>query len=144
MSVLTWPVPLRFDPDRTRREKRVRSRVADAPKHGPRLLCAACRCLVTYAIQRVSIDGAHEHCRTNPEGVIYRIGCYREAIGCTPLGRGTLEFTWFAGYAWRVALCKNCGAHLGWRFDAAADHFFGLIVDRLTMEQQASEDSAGR
>jgi hypothetical protein len=145
MGVLTWPLPLLFDPDRSkRRESRVRARVADVPKHEPRLLCASCRHVVTYAIQRMAIDGAHEHCRTNPEGMTYRFGCYHEANGCAPLGRGTLDFTWFVGYAWRVALCKNCSTHLGWRFDAAADHFYALILDRLVTEQQGNDDSAGR
>jgi len=145
MDALAWPLPLLFDPDKSpRREKRVRAQVADVPKHEPRLLCAACRDVVTYPIHRISIQGSHEHRRTNPEGLSYGIGCYREAAGCSPIGRGTLEFTWFAGYAWRVALCKNCGVHLGWRFDAVGDHFFGLILDRLVKEQPAGEESAGR
>jgi hypothetical protein len=141
MDALVWP-PLLFDPDRSkRREKRVRSRVADVPKHEPRLLCAACRHIITYPIQRVSIQGKHEHCCTNPLGVSYHVGCYHEAAGCMSVGRGTLEFTWFGGYAWRIALCKNCGEHVGWRFDAVGDYFYALILDRLISEQAADDSS---
>ncbi|XP_022788151.1 uncharacterized protein LOC111328060 isoform X3 [Stylophora pistillata] len=27
------------------------------------------------------------------------------------------EHSWFPGYAWRVAVCPQCGAHMGWSFE---------------------------
>jgi hypothetical protein len=139
-SILGWPLPLYFDPERDRkREKRVRATVADQPKREPRLLCAACQQLVTYPIQRITMNGQHEHACTNPQGMTFHIGCFREASGCTTVGEATPEFTWFAGFAWRVALCAQCRTHLGWRFDSASDHFYGLILSRLL---SVNDDSA--
>ncbi|XP_031843037.1 E3 ubiquitin ligase component cereblon [Nomia melanderi] len=28
------------------------------------------------------------------------------------------EYTWFPGYAWTIAMCKNCNSHMGWKFTA--------------------------
>lgn len=27
------------------------------------------------------------------------------------------EHSWFPGYAWRLAVCPQCGAHVGWSFE---------------------------
>lgn len=27
------------------------------------------------------------------------------------------EHSWFPGYAWRLAVCPQCGAHMGWTFE---------------------------
>jgi len=78
------------------------------------------------------VQGAHEHRCTNPHNITYHIGCFREATGCAVSGEATTEYTWFPGYAWRIALCANCHAHLGWRFQSRDDYFHGLIMARLT------------
>jgi len=78
------------------------------------------------------VDGAHAHTFANPEGIVFEIGCYRDAWGCGYLGPLSPEFTWFAGYVWRIAVCSNCLVHLGWRFSSPDGHFFhGLITNRL-------------
>jgi hypothetical protein len=143
-QALTWPLPLCFDPERDgKREKRVRSTVADQPKREPRLLCAACRQLITYPIHRMSVHGCHEHRCTNPHGIRYRIGCFRDASGCNAVGEETSAFTWFPGYAWRIGLCANCQAHVGWRFQRTGDYFYGLILDHLIVDEQSTGDSGG-
>lgn len=114
-----------------RREKKRAPGAADRVKEEKRLFCAQCRNPVTRQDERIPVNGAHEHTCTNPHGFTFRIGCFREANGCAALGEATPEHTWFAGYAWKVALCANCGVQLGWRYQAA-DRFHGLILDRLT------------
>lgn len=43
-----------------------------------------------------------------------------------------MVWTWFPGRAWRIALCRGCGVHLGWSFEKEAmPPFFGLVKDRL-------------
>jgi hypothetical protein len=67
----------------------------------------------------------------NPGGWVYELGCFLEAPGCRSEGEPTEEHTWFAGHAWRIALCVECGTHLGWRFDGTSGAFWGLILERL-------------
>jgi len=97
-----------------------------------RLFCALCRHPVTHQEERVPVNGSHEHTCTNPGGYTFGIGCFREAGGCIAIGEATEAHTWFKGYAWRIAICASCEHHLGWRFEGPADHFHGLILDRLT------------
>jgi hypothetical protein len=97
------------------------------------IVCAACGQRVTREQDRLVVNGAHEHAFTNPHGIHYRIGCFRDAPGCSELGPATDEWTWFSGYRWRVAVCTSCGMHLGWTYHSLSDldRFFGLILARL-------------
>jgi hypothetical protein len=74
----------------------------------------------------------------NPYGHMRVILTAKEARSVIAEGEGTTEFTWFAGYAWRVLYCASCRAHLGWLFEAAgADdgdspaRFYGLLREAL-------------
>jgi len=101
-----------------------------------RLYCAACRAWVTREAWRIAIADSHAHTFTNPAGFTFDIGCFTEAPGARGAGPATDEFTWFAGYRWRIAVCAGCGAHLGWVFAGAGEPsaFHGLILDRLVAE----------
>ena len=94
------------------------------------VLCAHCGHGITSPGERISIDGRHLHVFTNPDGIIFEIGCFRTAPGCREIGPAVREHTWFPGCAWRVALCANCGIHLGWAY-VGRDNFYGLILERL-------------
>lgn len=107
---------------------------AQAPETRPRrvIRCAACDSPVAWPEQAIEVQGTHRHQCTNPHGLSFVIACYRRAAGCGPIGQATTEWSWFRGFAWRIGLCRGCGAHLGWRYDAQdVEPFFGLIVDRL-------------
>jgi len=68
----------------------------------------------------------------NPAGFTFHIGCFAEAIGCVTRGPPSLEYAWFPGFAWRLALCGQCTCQLGWHFRSDdGESFFGLILDRL-------------
>lgn len=122
-----------FDPQNAKKRKEdVDTRLAEKARQEKRLFCAACRHPVTHQDERISVQGGHEHTFTNPHGVVYRIGCFREAAGCTAIGAATTEDTWFKGYAWSVAVCAHCRAHLGWCFQTEGEYFHGLIANRLT------------
>jgi len=109
--------------------------VQDARK--TRLYCAQCRHAITDQDERVAKQGSAEHTFANPYGMVFSIACFRKAPGCAASGAPTSQHTWFAGYAWRIAICARCSVHLGWAYTSAGDGFYGLIVDRL------SADSAG-
>ena len=120
------------------REQRLGIGVEDEAKKEKRLFCTACRHPVTHQDERIEVNGAHQHGRTNPGGYTFEIGCFREAAGCMAPGEATEAHTWFKGYGWRIALCASCEQHLGWRFQAPADSFHGLILRRLTCAGGAS------
>jgi hypothetical protein len=133
MAIALIPGLLLFDPVTEENSKeKTKAKPDTRPKKEKRLFCAACRHPITHQDERIIVQGGHEHRFTNPQGIRYHVGCFREAAGCAAAGEATAEYTWFKGYAWRIAYCTHCHAHLGWRFQSDADYFHGLIVDRLT------------
>ena len=95
------------------------------------LVCRKCRAHVTENRHAVAINGNHLHTFFNPAGIVFEIRCFSQARGCVVHGEATGEFSWFAGYVWRYALCGNCLAHLGWKYESRENSFFGLIKDKL-------------
>lgn len=106
----------------------------DAPREAERVYhCAVCATLVTRSRWEIAVDGAHERALFNRAGRLFRVVCFQEAPGAAAIGEPSDDFTWFRGFAWRIALCRTCRAHLGWRFDDTAPTrgFFGLIKSAL-------------
>ena len=72
---------------------------------------------------------------TNPHGLRFEVLTLGVVRNVTLVGPPTAEFSWFAGYAWSIASCTTCRAHLGWRFDAVdggePGQFYGLIRTSL-------------
>jgi hypothetical protein len=100
------------------------------------LHCLACGNRVTRQADRIEVSGAHEHSCTNPYGIRFHIGCFREAPGVAGIGESSGAHTWFPGYCWRIVVCGHCSTHLGWGFHSmGGDRFFGLILDRLSLSQ---------
>ena len=101
------------------------------------IFCRQCRHIITFPSEVRIVGGSHLHSFANPQGIVYEIGCYNHAVGCGYVGPPSMEFTWFSGYSWRIAICNRCQVHLGWRFSNADGHMFhGLITGRLTEGQQ--------
>lgn len=101
-------------------------------KDDARLLCATCGHVITSRDQRISVAGSHHHTFTNPMGLVFEIGCFRDAPGCGQTGSATEDWTWFDGFSWRIAVCSHCRSHLGWSYQSEhSEGFFGLIADRL-------------
>ncbi len=107
------------------------SRHREAPESRGSLVCIVCRALVTSRASGISMSGSHAHNFVNPHGIEFRIGCFADAPGCVGRGEESSYWTWFAGFTWQIALCRACGAHLGWVFRSPDASFFGLILDRL-------------
>lgn len=95
------------------------------------IFCKACGMVITSRNLRVAVAGSHSHAFFNPAGIAFEIGCFKSAPGCRVTGAATDEFTWFAGYHWRFASCRQCKAHLGWFYEMAEHAFFGLILTSL-------------
>ena len=94
-------------------------------------ICAFCAHIITSPDDAIAVDGSVAHTFTNPAGVTFDIGCFREAPGCSTVGEPTGEFTWFPGFMWSYAVCSRCRAHMGWFYRSGASSFYGLILDNL-------------
>jgi hypothetical protein len=95
-----------------------------------------CKRAITTSAAAIEVSGAHEHLFTNPHGDTFRIGCFKDASGLKKYGPSTLEFTWFAGYAWQIEMCANCRNQLGWRYRSSGQAFHGLILDSLVEREE--------
>jgi hypothetical protein len=124
-----------FEPGREdERETVIVRQTTTAKRREEHLVCVACGHRITSEAERIAVAGAHAHTFTNPHGLSFHIGCFRAAAGCRDEGPGSYDYTWFAGYAWSVAVCAQCGSHLGWRYrNSGGDGFFGLILQRLEL-----------
>ncbi len=100
-------------------------------RSSPVIVCRNCLFSVTDPEQRMTMEGAFLHTFANPHGHVFEIGCFSRAPGCVEGSASSMEFTWFAGYAWQVGICGSCATHLGWIFTADTRRFYGLILDRL-------------
>ncbi|GAB7079328.1 cereblon family protein [Megalodesulfovibrio paquesii] len=94
------------------------------------LRCRRCNAPVTSRDAAVEVSGRHAHVCCNPAGLVFEIRCFAMAKGCAAIGLPSSAFTWFARYSWQISVCRQCRAHLGWKFTGPTQ-FFGLIVDRL-------------
>ncbi|CAJ1353918.1 unnamed protein product, partial [Effrenium voratum] len=99
---------------------------------GASLRCRACGVRVAELRHHT---GSSRH--FNPHGFLFHIGAFSQA--CADLvGPATLADTWFPGYAWRLAACRGCEAHLGWRYESSGKAgFWGLIWTRLREDSGA-------
>jgi hypothetical protein len=93
--------------------------------------CASCGAEIARSRDRIALDGALTRTFVNPEGVEFVITGFAKASGCAEVSGPSAYWSWFPGCAWQVSVCRNCSAHLGWRFTGAAA-FHGLILSRLT------------
>jgi len=95
------------------------------------VFCRVCSHQITTAQKAFSVDGSQIHTFFNPAGIVFEISCFTLAPGCIIEGEASSNFSWFAGYTWRVAFCGNCFTHLGWFFESGDSTFFGLILKKL-------------
>ena len=111
--------------------RQLEHRVGAREDSGRVLVCAGCLHAITTASARIEMSDSHAHTFSNPHGFVFHIACFAAAPGCEARSDSSTEYSWFPGYAWRVAVCRGCGEHLGWLFAGGDVSFHGLIVDRL-------------
>jgi cereblon len=116
----------------------------DAPERADesaRYVCRACRTPITDGSAVFGPGGAPAvQVFTNPEGRVCQVLTVTQARDLLLVGPATSEYTWFPGYAWRVALCGRCTTHLGWRYEAlqgaAPAIFYGLLLSELIEQRE--------
>jgi hypothetical protein len=105
-----------------------------------RWLCARCATKITDAFAVFGHGGAAPvQVFTNPAGRVCQVLTVTRAESLALVGPATREYSWFPGFAWRVALCAKCALHLGWSFEggdgAEPARFFGLLVSALVEQR---------
>lgn len=108
-----------------------------SPEEEEYIICRQCRQAITRPVERMAMQGSHQHTFANPHGIVFEIGCFKDVTGCGYAGAATDEFSWFAGYSWRLCFCSMCLTHLGWIFSSnAGDGFHALILDRIIQPEK--------
>lgn len=96
------------------------------------LLCVHCGHVITSRQHASDINGQHVYCFRNPAGTEFVIGCFDKADGCTVIGPAESRWSWFPPHHWSMALCRQCGNHLGWHYGTgSAAGFYGLVLKLL-------------
>ena len=98
--------------------------------------CSSCGGLITHSDRLASLSGRSRHLFVNPSGIEFDFQIFNSCPGAVAFGEATEEHTWFAGYAWRMAFCRQCGQHLGWYYEGISrarrpTGFWGILVSRL-------------
>jgi hypothetical protein len=98
--------------------------------------CIACGGMVTYSDRLLRVGASTRHLFVNPSGVQCDFHTFYSCPGAIPHGPATEVHTWFPGYRWRMAFCRQCGQHLGWHYEAVSlterpHAFWGVLVGHL-------------
>ena len=101
------------------------------PSDDKKVFCRKCHGTVADIQDRIRINNSDYHLFSNPLGIYFRVLCFSRADGVFTITEYVEEHTWFSGYSWSIALCRNCNAHLGWHYKSGDSVFYGLIADRL-------------
>lgn len=136
----TWRYYLFERETSTEKQTGVLDQDDDVLEHGKAVRCTYCQTVITYQGNAKQIQGQHVHSFVNPGGYTFTIGCFSRAW-CKIMGLPMQEWSWFNAYTWQYALCPQCQEHLGWFYRCSTDDssFYGLILDRLIIEQSASD-----
>ncbi len=93
-------------------------------------LCIVCNKKITSDKNRFEINNESEFQFVNPAGLYFDIITFIEAEGCRITGEPIIEYTWFPGHTWQLAVCSRCSTQLGWKYEGRYS-FYGLIKARL-------------
>jgi cereblon len=112
-------------------------------------ICKRCRNKIAiyndiFAMSKDSVNA--NYC--NPAGYIHETLTVTKTLdgAVRMVDRASVEFSWFPGYAWQIAICSNCQTHVGWRFIAVVNKnlrprvFFGLSCKSLLVNAENDED----
>ena len=98
--------------------------------------CFGCRGLVTYSDRLIRVNTSDRHLFVNPASVECDFRTFSDCPGALAHGGAIAAHTWFPGYRWRMAFCRQCGQHLGWHYEAVSTfdrprEFWGILVSHL-------------
>ncbi|XP_050419400.1 protein cereblon [Patella vulgata] len=59
----------------------------------------------------------------NPAGHVHETLTIYNVQNIQLIGRSSTEHSWFPGYSWKIAQCRSCANHMGWKFKATHKNF---------------------
>ncbi|XP_057312965.1 protein cereblon-like [Hydractinia symbiolongicarpus] len=117
---------------------RLRRQIEIMNKCATTLACDECGSIIAdkndlFSLSRKGPMAAY----VNPGGHVHETVTFYKARNLSLSGRSSTEYSWFPGYAWTIASCRNCHSHMGWKFTAAKKglsptKFWGLTRASLT------------
>lgn len=127
--------------------QRLRSELSILKKHIV-LRCKECTELIAERkdIFSMSLEGP-QGMYVNPSGYVHETITVYRSTGLSLIGRPLTEHSWFPGYAWIIAQCRQCSSHMGWKFVATdknlkPEKFWGLCRSSVLSGTQ-SDDTDG-
>jgi hypothetical protein len=75
-----------------------------------------------YPLAMLEQDEIWCYSATNPSKKRFDVVRVKANPGIATVGSPTLLHTWFPAFAWNMASCVSCGAHLGWGFYPTSHH----------------------
>lgn len=100
-------------------------------------ICLGCEIVIGKQsdVFAMSIEGA-QTTYVNAEGYHHDTFTLLKAENIVAISSPSTHFSWFPGYAWSIAICRQCQKHLGWQFIATKPRlqpakFWGLTRQAL-------------
>ncbi len=93
-------------------------------------ICGACYTKICSDDERFIYKNRSEFRFTNKAGESFNVITFLKANEVLESGYPTMEFTWFPGHKWVIAVCGRCYQQLGWKY-TGPKIFFGLIRGRI-------------
>lgn len=104
------------------------------------LCCISCSAKIAHKedVFSMSVEGPLG-AYVNPGGHVHETLTTYKASNLSLVGRSSTEHSWFPGYAWTIAQCRECSSHMGWKFSATKKNlspqkFWGLCRSSLAPE----------
>ncbi|XP_069693339.1 protein cereblon isoform X2 [Periplaneta americana] len=82
----------------------------------------------------------------NPGGFVHETLTLHKAVGLRCVNEDpSTEYSWFPGYAWTIAECRQCHKHMGWKFTAThkalkPQKFWGVCRRSITNRLVAGDE----
>ena len=113
-------------------------------------LCKRCRNKISiyndiFAVSKGAVNV--NYC--NPAGYIHETLTVKKTFESAVklVEKPSIEFSWFPGYSWQIAICSQCYTHVGWKFAAVNNRnltprtFFGLSCKSLLVQSLQDSDN---
>lgn len=109
--------------------------------------CASCKNVICHKDDVFFMSQLGPQCSfVNESGFVYDTVTVRQAKGLIHQNNWCNEYSWFPGYAWRLAHCDNCSRHIGWSYkrlehNTRPKKFFGLARTNVRLQPVAVVES---